>query len=37
MLAYYDERDLLCEIDGEDTIDRVTEALLKVIRGRVFA
>ena len=37
MLAYYDERDLLCEIDGDNTIDQVTAALLKVIRGRVFA
>jgi len=37
MLAYYDERNLLCEIDGENTIDQVTTALLKVIRGRVFA
>ena len=37
MLAHYDERNLLCEIDGENTIDQVTTALLKVIRGRVFA
>lgn len=37
MLAYYDERNLLCEIDGENAIDQVTTALLKVIRGRVFA
>ena len=37
MLAYYDERNLLCEIDGDNTIDQVTAALLKVIRGRVFA
>jgi len=37
MLAYYDDRDLLCEIDGDNTIDQVTTALLEVIRGRVFA
>ena len=37
ILAYYDERNLLCEIDGENTIDEVTKDLLKEIRGRVFA
>ena len=37
VLAYYDERGLLCEIDGENTIDKVTVALLGEIKGRVFA
>lgn len=37
ILAYYDERNLLCEIDGENTIDEVNKDLLKEIRGRVFA
>ena len=37
ILAYYDERDLLCEIDGENTIDKVTIDLLGEVKGRVFA
>ena len=36
ILAYYDESSLLCEIDGENTINEVTEDLLKEIRGRVL-
>ena len=36
ILSYYDESSLLCEIDGENTIDEVTEDLLNEIRGRVL-